>query len=317
MNRPTLICVVGPTAIGKTALGIKLAQEFNADIISADSRQIYRHMAIGTAAPTEEEKAQAKHHFVEFLHPSEIYSAGDFEKDAISFLEDYFKDSTSESSKVAILVGGSGLYVKGVVEGFDNLPRDLALRKTLNQRLESEGLPALQAELKALDPEHYSRMDTSNPQRVVRALEVTLFTGKPFSEFHSKTSQQTENTSARPFDIIQIGLEAPREIINKRIEMRTQLMLDAGWLEETRALLPLRHHNSLNTVGYKELFAHLDGEMTLEQAKERIIISTRQFAKRQMTWFKKDPTITWFDFFEEKDGAHKILAHIHKFADHA
>ena len=187
----------------------------------------------------------------------------------------------------------------------------------LLQRLKSEGLPVLQAELKSLDPEHYSKMDTSNPQRVVRALEVTLATGKPFSEYHSKKSQHTENNSTRPFDIIQIGLEAPRQISNKRIEERTQLMLDAGWLEETRALLPLRHYNSLNTVGYKELFAHLDGEMTLEEAKERIIISTRQFAKRQMTWFKKDPTITWFDFFEAKDGAHKILAHIHKFTDHA
>ena len=246
MKKPTLICVVGPTAIGKTSLGIRLAQEFGADVISADSRQIYKGMAIGTAAPTAEEKAQARHHFVEFLDPDRLYSAGDFEKDVMDFLGEYFKDN-----KVAIMVGGSGLYVKGVVEGFDNLPADLELRKKLNVRLESEGLQQLQEELKKLDPEHFNKMDNQNPQRVVRALEVCLTSGKPMSSFHS------ENQRERDFDIVQIGLEAPREIINERIAKRTQIMLDKGWLDETKALLPYREENSLNTVGYKELIAHL------------------------------------------------------------
>ena len=291
MKTPTLICVVGPTAIGKTSLGIRLAQEFGADVISADSRQIYKGMAIGTAAPTAEEKAQARHHFVEFLDPDFLYSAGDFEKDLMEFLGDYFKDRD-----VAIMVGGSGLYVKGVVEGFDNLPADLELRKKLNSRLESEGLEPLQEELKKLDPEHFNKMDNQNPRRVVRALEVCLTSGKPMSSFHSK------NQRKRDFDIVQIGLEAPREIINERITKRTQIMLDQGWLEETKALLPYRSKNSLNTVGYKELLAHIDGEMTLEQAQESIAISTRQFAKRQMTWFKKDPSIKWFNF-KDTDSA--------------
>lgn len=285
MKTPTLICLVGPTAIGKTSLGIRLAQEFGADVISADSRQIYKGMAIGTAAPTAEEKTQASHHFVDFLYPNRLYSAGDFEKDVIEFLGNYFKEKN-----VAIMVGGSGLYVKGVVEGFDNLPADLELRKKLNSRLASEGLEPLQEELKKLDPKHFNKMDNQNSQRVVRALEVCLTSGKNISSFYS------ENKRKRDFDIVQIGLEAPREIINKRITKRTQIMLDQGWLEETKSLLPYRSENSLKTVGYNELIAYLDGEMTLEQAKERIAISTRQFAKRQMTWFKKDKSIKWFNF---------------------
>ena len=287
MNKPTLICVVGPTAIGKTSLGIKLAKELGSEIISADSRQIYKGMPIGTAAPTAEEQAEAKHHFVKFLNPDQLCSAGDFEKDVLEFLDGYF-----ENRDVAVLVGGSGLYVKGVVEGFDNLPADLELRKELNSRLENEGLEVLQAELAELDPVHYEKMDFNNPQRVIRAIEVCLCSGKPFSKHHNQVAKE------RPFNIVQIGLEAPREIINQRIEKRTDLMLASGWVEETRKLLPYRDHNSLNTLGYKEIISHLDGEMTLEEARERIVISTRQFAKRQMTWFKKDKSVTWFGFEE-------------------
>ena len=287
MIKPTLICVVGPTAIGKTSLGIKLAQKFKADVISADSRQIYKGMPIGTAAPTYEEQSMAKHHFVEFLTPDKLYSAGDFEKDSIKFLEKYFK-----TCPIAIMVGGSGLYVKGVVEGFDKLPSDLEIRKTLNARFEAEGIEPLQGELEKLDPKHYSKMDTKNPQRVIRALEVCLTTGKPFSSFH----KSDDNANERPFDIIQLGLDAPREVVNERIEKRTQIMLDQGWVEETKKLQPYRDENSLNTVGYKEIFEHLDGDITLEEAQEKIVISTRQFAKRQMTWFRKDKSITWFDY---------------------
>ncbi len=287
MIKPTLICVVGPTAIGKTSLGIKLAQKFKADVFSADSRQIYKGMTIGTAAPTAEEQTLAKHHFVEFLSPDKLYSAGDFEKDAIKFLKGYFK-----TCPIAIMVGGSGLYVKGVVEGFDNLPADHEIRKTLNSRYEAKGIEPLQGELKKLDPKHYLKMDNKNPQRVIRALEVCISTGKPFSSFH----KSDYNSSERYFDIIQIGLEAPREVVNERIERRTQIMLDQGWVEETKKLLPYRDNNSLNTVGYKEIFSHLDGDITLKEAQERIVINTRQFAKRQMTWFRKDKNITWFDY---------------------
>ena len=295
MKKPTLICVVGPTAIGKTSLGIKLAQEFNAEVISADSRQIYKGMPIGTAAPTAEEKEAAVHHFVEFLTPDKLYSAGDFEKGAIEFLEGYFAERD-----VAIMVGGSGLYVKGVIEGFDNLPADLEIRTQLNEWLKTEGLNKLQEELKVLDPVHFNKMDNMNPQRVVRALEVCLASKKPFSSFHNQKPQE------RPFNVIQIGLEAPRDTINERIERRTKLMLEAGWLEETKNLLPYRNENAMNTVGYKELLAHLDGEMSLEDAQERIVISTRQFAKRQMTWFKKDQTIKWFDF----NNTHSVVEYV-------
>tara|TARA_B100001564_G_scaffold359335_1_gene380693 strand:+ start:1414 stop:2319 length:906 start_codon:yes stop_codon:yes gene_type:complete len=287
MKKPTLICVVGPTAIGKTSLGIKLAKELDSEIISADSRQIYKGMPIGTAAPTAEEQSEAKHHFVDFLNPDQLYSAGDFEKDALEFLDGYF-----ENCDVAVLVGGSGLYVKGVVEGFDNLPSDLKLRKELNSRLENKGLEVLQAELAKLDPVHFEKMDSKNPQRVIRAIEVCLCFGKPFSDHHNEVAKK------RPFNIVQIGLEAPREIINQRIERRTNLMLESGWVEETGKLLPYRDHNSLNTVGYKEIISHLDGEMSLEEARERIVIRTRQFAKRQMTWFKKDKSVKWFGFEE-------------------
>ena len=287
MRKPTLICVVGPTAIGKTSFVIKLAKELGSEIISADSRQIYKGMAIGTAAPTAEEQSLVKHHFVEFLNPDQLYSSGDFEKDALEFLDGYFEDRD-----VAVLVGGSGLYVKGVVKGFDNLPADLELRKELNSRLENEGLKVLQAELAELDPVHFEKMDSKNPQRVIRAIEVCLCSGKPLSMHHNKGFKE------RPFNIIQIGLEASREIINQRIERRTDLMLESGWVEETRKLLPYRDDNSLKTVGYKEIISYLDGEMSIEEARERIMISTRQFAKRQMTWFKKDKSIKWFEFEE-------------------
>ena len=285
--RPLLICVVGPTAIGKTSLGIRLAQKLGAEILSADSRQIHRSMSIGTAAPTALEREQAPHHFVEFLEPSEVYSAGDFEKDALAFLDTYFK-----SHPVAILVGGSGLYVKGVIKGFDFLPADLELREKLNSRAELEGVAVLAEELRALDPVHHAKMDLSNPQRVVRALEVCLCSGKPFSSFHSNEGK------SRPFDIVQVGLKADREVLSSRIEERTAKMMETGWLEEVKKLMEYKDCNSLRTVGFRELISHLEGKMSLEKTVERIVISTRQFAKRQMTWFKKDESIRWYDFKE-------------------
>ena len=297
--RPLLICIVGPTAVGKTELAIQVAKELGAEIISADSRQIYRGMAIGTAAPTTEERAQVKHHFVEFLEPSELYSAGDFEQDVLKFLAGYF-----ENHNVAVLVGGSGLYVKGVVDGFGNLPRDEEVRKNLNARLKNEGLESLTFELRALDPVHAGKIDLKNPQRVVRALEVCMVSGKPFSSFHS------EDNNERPFDILQIGLSSPRSDLNSRIEKRTRKMLQNGWVTEVEKLKHLSHCNSLRTVGYKEILSYLDGDCSIEEAEERIVISTRQFAKRQMTWFKKDLRVVWF----EKSESDSALKHCKQMA---
>jgi tRNA dimethylallyltransferase len=283
-------------------LGIKIAKEFNADIISADSRQIYKGMGVGTAAPTGEERKEVRHHFVDFLEPTEIYSAGDFERDVLAFLDEYFK-----TREVAVIVGGSGLYVKGVIDGFDNLPSDVEVRKVLNDRLEKEGLDSLTFELKTLDPIHAGKIDLMNPQRVVRALEVCLVSGKPFSSFHS------DKTNIRPFDIIQVGLSAPRDEIRERIAKRTEQMLSKGWVEEVEKLKHLADYNSLRTVGYKELISYLNGNCTLEAAQERIVISTRQFAKRQMTWFNKDKRVVWFD----KEEAESALEYCREYiADH-
>ncbi len=289
--RPLLICIVGPTAVGKTAFAIRVAQEVGAEIISADSRQIYQGMDVGTAAPNAQERAQVKHHFIDFLDPSELYSAGDFEKDVMGFLGGYF-----ERKNIAILVGGSGLYVKGVIDGFGNLPRDKGVRDMLNRRLEKDGVESLAFELRILDPTYAAKMDLKNPQRVVRALEVCIVSGKPFSAFHS------ENKTERPFDILQIGLTLSREELNTRIAKRTKTMIENGWVKEVKKLMHLSHCNSLRTVGYKELISHLNGVCSLEDAEERIVISTRQFAKRQMTWFKKDDRVVWFDRSETKSA---------------
>jgi tRNA dimethylallyltransferase len=289
--RPLLICIVGPTAVGKTEFAIKVANEVGAEIISADSRQIYRGMTIGTAAPTAEERAKVKHHFIDFLDPSELYSAGDFEKEVLGFLTGYF-----EKHHVAVLVGGSGLYVKGVVDGFGDLPHDKEIRKTLNERLEKEGVESLAFELRILDPTSAAKMDLKNPQRVVRALEVCIVSGKPFSAFHS------EDKAERSFDILQIGLEVPREELNARIAKRTKIMMQNGWVDEVKKLKHLSHCNSLRTVGYKDLIAYINGECSIENAEDRIVISTRQFAKRQMTWFKKDDRVVWFNGLETESA---------------
>ena len=283
--RQLLICIVGPTAVGKTELGIQIAKDLNTEIISADSRQIYKGMSIGTAAPTEDECAQAKHHFVNFLDPSETYSAGDFERDTLDFLSEFFK-----THQVAVLVGGSGLYVKGVVDGFDNLPFNLDIRKELNARVNDGGLKSLADELTTLDPEMAANIDLQNTQRVVRALEVCLASNTTMTSFLNATEIKN-----REFDILQVGIEMPRDELRERIEKRTHLMLEAGWVEESKELLPYSHFNSLRTVGYNELFSFLREECSLAEAQEKITIKTRQFAKRQMTWFKKDSRVVWYE----------------------
>lgn len=281
-----LISVVGPTAIGKTSLSIKLANHFKTEIISADSRQFYKEMQIGTAAPTPTELLAAKHHFIHHRSINDDYNVGSFEKDAISALEELFK-----KHQVVIMVGGSGLYIDAVTKGLDYFPDiDPEIRVSLNKKFDSQGLKALQNQLKELDLDSYNTIAIDNPHRVIRALEVCLGTNKPYSSFLNK--QKTK----REYTVISVGLKADRKTIYDRINKRVDLMMEQGLLNEVRALLPFQHLNALNTVGYKELFKYLDGEWTLEFAISEIKKNTRRFAKRQLTWFKKDQGILWFDY---------------------
>ena len=280
-----LYVICGPTAVGKTDFAVQLAKELESEIISADSRQLYKEIPIGTAQPSPAEMAQIPHHFIASRSLEEDYNAGMFERDALKLLDELFSNHNS-----VICCGGTGLYIKALCEGLDDVTKaDHELRAKLNQRVKVEGLAPLQAELKKLDPIHFELMDIQNPQRVIRALEVCISTGKPFSSFHEGEKKE------RPFRIVKIGLELPREELNIRINERVDAMLGNGWLEEAKAVFEKRHLNALNTVGYKELFAHLSGEMSLEEATEKIKVNTRRFAKRQMTWFKKDEEVMWFE----------------------
>ena len=281
-----LISVIGPTAIGKTSLSIKLAQHYNTEIISADSRQFYKEMHIGTAAPTKEELAEAKHHFIHHKSIHDHYNVGAFEKDAVSTLETLFK-----TNDIVIMVGGSGLYVDAVTKGLDDFPDiDPSIRTTLNKTLETQGLESLQAQLKSLDPVSYDTIAIRNPHRVIRALEVTLGTGKPYSSFLKNRAEE------RPFRAISIGLTAERSMIYDRINKRVDIMMTSGLLNEVRALKEYESLNALNTVGYKELFRYLNNEWTLDHAVSEIKKNTRRFAKRQLTWFRKTEGCHWFEY---------------------
>ena len=280
-----LIAIVGPTAIGKTALSIKLANYFNTEIISADSRQFYREMSIGTAAPTKTELASAPHHFIHHKSIEDNYSVGAFERDAIAQLQQLFK-----THHVVIMVGGSGLYVDAVTKGLDEFPEvNPKIRPDLNEKLQSEGLEALQFQLKKLDPKAYETIAIDNPHRVIRALEVSISSGKPYSSF------LTSETKQRTFETITIGVTADRELIYDRINKRVDVMIKDGLVDEVEALLPKKQLNALNTVGYKELFNVLEGEWDLEFAISEIKKNTRRFAKRQLTWFKRNKDTLWFD----------------------
>lgn len=286
MSSNHLITVLGPTAIGKTALAIKIAGHFKTEIISADSRQFFTEMAIGTAVPEAEELSETRHHFIQHISIEDAYSVGDFEREAIKKLEDLFK-----KNPVAVMVGGSGLYIKSIVEGLDDFPEiDLEIRKNLNELYEARGLAPLQQQLKALDPEYFEKADIQNKHRVIRALEICLGTHKTYSSFLNRKKPQ------RNFETINIGLTAEREVIYDRINKRVDIMMKKGLLDEARALYPQRHLNALNTVGYKELFAYLEGEIDLETAVSEIKKNTRRFAKRQLTWFRKQQDIFWFDY---------------------
>lgn len=289
-KQKTLIAIAGPTAIGKTALAIEVAQYFGTEIISADSRQFFKEMSIGTAKPSPQELAQAKHHFIDSHSIKDDFSVGDFEKQAIACLDKIF-----ESNDVAVMVGGSGLYVNAVLYGFDELPKASEdLREQLNERLKTEGIEALQSELKNLDPDYYAEVDVHNPQRMIRALEVCISTGKTFSSFRNKQSKE------RDFNIILIGLNTDRELLYNRINQRVDLMVKDGLVEEVKSLQAYQHLNALKTVGYSEIFRHLNKEWTLPEAIEKLKQNTRNFAKRQITWFKKNDGIVWFEPTEQQ-----------------
>ena len=281
----TLIVIAGPTAAGKTAAAIELAKQLHTEIISADSRQLYREMSIGTAKPSAEELSAVKHHFIDSHSITEIFSVGDFEKQALQVLNDIFK-----THDFALLVGGSGLYIKAVCEGFDDLPTASAeIRERLNHEFEEKGLTWLQEKLKVADPVYASQVDMNNPQRLIRALEVTESTGQPFSSYRKST------VNLRPFNIIKLGLNLPREVLYDRINRRVDDMISKGLVEEVRSLLPYRQLNALNTVGYSELFDYFDGKTDMDTAISLIKQNTRRFAKRQLTWFRKDKEIKWLD----------------------
>lgn len=285
MNSPTLIVIAGPTAIGKTTAAIQLARHFNTVILSADSRQFYREMSIGTAKPTINELAAAKHYFINSHSVTDPFSVGDFEKQGLALLDELFK-----IHNVVILVGGSGLYIKAICEGFDNIPvADEGVRERLNLELEEKGINYLQEKLKLSDPDYYKEVDINNPQRVIRALEVFESTTKPFSSY------RVAATNIRPFNIIKIALDMPRELLYERINQRVDIMMEEGLVDEVRSLIPYRHLNALNTVGYSELFDYLDGKITLDIAIDNIKQNTRRFAKRQLTWFRKDKDFHWLE----------------------
>jgi len=281
-----LISVIGTTAIGKTSLSIKLAKYFNTEIISADSRQFYKEMQIGTAAPTLNELKQAKHHFIHHKSIKDNYSVGSFEKDAITCLNELFK-----THNIVIMVGGSGLYVDAITKGLDYFPDvDPNIRKRLNQELELNGIESLQKQLKYLDKKAYNSIAIDNPHRVIRALEMCIGTGKPYSSFLNKEK------IPRNFKTFSVGLKADRNIIYERINKRVDIMMTNGLLDEVKRLKNFQHLNALNTVGYKELFKYLDGDWDLEFAVSEIKKNTRRFAKRQLTWFKKNEDTLWFDY---------------------
>jgi tRNA dimethylallyltransferase len=281
----TLIVIAGPTAIGKTAIAIQLAQHFKTAIISADSRQFYKEMSIGTAKPNNSELAAATHYFINSLSINESFTVADFEKQALALLHELFK-----TKDVLILVGGSGLYIKAICEGFDDIPSaEPEIRDKLNHEFSKNGIIHLQEKLKQADPVYYAQVDINNPQRIIRALEVFESTGKPFSSY------RLSNTNKRPFNIIKIGLDIHRELLYQRINHRVDDMIQQGLVDEVKSLLPYRHLNALNTVGYSEIFDYLDAKTDLNFAIASIKQNTRRFAKRQLTWFRKDKDMHWFE----------------------
>lgn len=298
-----LITIIGPTAIGKTALSIALAQHFGCDIISCDSRQFFKEMKIGTAVPNEEELTSAPHHFIQNKSIFESYSVGDFEQEALAKLDELF-----QKNNIQIMVGGSGLYVDAVLKGFDDFPDiDDSVRTEINAKYDAIGITYLQEQLQKLDSEYYQKLQTENPQtlqnpqRMKRFVEVCIGSGKPYSSFIGKRKNE------RNFTPIIIGLEADREIMYNRINQRVDIMLNEGLLAEAQILYPNKHLNALQTVGYRELFDYFDGKTTLDFAIEQIKMNTRRFAKRQITWFKRTENVSWFDYLADRKEIIKVI----------
>ncbi len=299
MNK-LLIAVVGPTGIGKTTLAIAIAKHYQTEIVSADSRQFYKEMNIGTAVPSFEELQEVPHHFIQHISIENDYTVGDFEKEAISRLADLFK-----KNDIAVLVGGSGLYMDAVVTGLDSFPKvDSGVREDLNKVLEQEGLPELQHRLQRLDPDYYQKVDLENPHRVIRALEVCITSGLPYSSFLNKVKPD------RFFKTLTVGIRAERATIYARINQRVDLMIQNGLLEEATQLYPKRTLNALQTVGYRELFDYLEGKFDLDFAISEIKKNTRRFAKRQLTWYRKRDAILWVP---HDLAAEKSIAQIHQY----
>ncbi|MGX5856727.1 tRNA (adenosine(37)-N6)-dimethylallyltransferase MiaA [Dyadobacter jiangsuensis] len=279
-----LVTVAGPTAVGKTALSISLAQDLGTEIISADSRQFFRELSIGTAKPTREELMQAKHHFVDSHSISEAYSAGDFERDALALLEVLFQEHD-----IVVMTGGSGFYVKAVLEGLDDLPSPLpGLRESLMQKLNDNGLAPLQEEVRQIDPEFAATSELANPQRVVRALEVFYTSGTPISQFKLKSTRN------RPFLPINIALDRNRAELYQRIDQRMDIMLQEGLVEEAKSVIAYREHHALKTVGYREVYGYLDGEYDEKEMVRLLKQNSRRYAKRQLTWFRHQGNFEWF-----------------------
>jgi len=296
--KKTLVVLAGPTAVGKTASGIKVARHFGTEIISADSRQIYRETSIGTAVPSVRELASVKHRFIQTISLAERYNASIYEHQVLACLYQLF-----EKHNIVCMVGGSGLYINAVCEGIDDLPTtDPALRVRLLERFNKEGLESLIAELKKLDPVSHQRIDLKNHMRVLKALEISIQTGKPYSSFLSDTKKE------RPFQIIRIAMDMDREKLYDRINRRVDQMMDDGLLEEVRQLQHMKDYTAMKTVGYRELFQYLDGEVPLEEAVDLIKRHTRKFARKQLTWFRKDNQYRWFS----PEDHHLIIEWIEK-----
>lgn len=297
MPQKNLIVLVGPTGVGKTETSLELAEYFRAPIINADSRQIYRGMTIGTAAPTAEDRQRVEHYGVQFLNPGDYYSAAQFELDVMRLLEQLFLNHD-----YVLLSGGSMMYIDAVCNGIDDIPTvDAETRKTMLERYEKEGLEPLVRELRILDPDYYRIVDLKNPKRVIHALEICYMTGKTYSSF------RTNKKKERPFRIIKVGLKREREVLYERINNRVTRMLEDGLEDEVKALLPYRDTNALNTVGYKEMFAYLEGKMTYAEAADKIRQNSRIYSRKQMTWFKRDEQIRWFEPEQLQDIISYIL----------
>jgi tRNA dimethylallyltransferase len=294
----TLIVITGPTAVGKTALCLEIAQHFGIPIINADSRQIYRELKVGTASPTDEQLRQVPHYLVGTLSLQDYYSASLFEQQVLEILNKEF-----QKHDIALLTGGSMMYIDAVCDGIDDIPTvDDETRNMLKRRLADEGLEALVEELKVLDPEYYDIVDKQNPRRVVHGLEICLMTGKTYTSFRKKEKKQ------RPFHIVKIGVNRPREELYLRINQRVDQMMTDGLLEEVRSVYDQRNSNALNTVGYKELFDYIDGRWSLEEAVERIKGNTRRYARKQLTWFKRDADIQWFHPEQQQEILNYIIS---------